>query len=116
MNVNLKNASIVGIIPAILEGILIFSVEPTINLWLLSQAILFWFTCGFVVYLVDVGLPKIISGILFTMFLSLPWYIAESVSKDKPEHLVPLILASIVLGIIIGIASKKLNKTNEKNK
>ena len=112
-----KSAFFVGIVPALMEGILIYSVEPTINGWILFQAVLFWFTCGFTIHIIDIGFPRILHGIIFTVFLNLPWYIAESIVKNKPEHFMPLVIASILFGTIIGIISKKLkNKiSNEMN-
>lgn len=106
----IKNALIAGTVPAILEALLILSVEPSINLWVLAQAVLFWFTCGAIICLIQNEWPMVISSILLTVFLNLPWYIAESVIKNKPEHLLPLIVASIIQGAIIGILKKKLNK------
>jgi hypothetical protein len=58
MKVKIKNAVIVGLIPAILEGLLIHFADPTTSNWVLIQSILFWFSCGFVVYLIDIGLNK----------------------------------------------------------
>ncbi|MCE9501752.1 MAG: hypothetical protein K8R21_14820 [Leptospira sp.] len=103
------NSSITGVIPATLEGILIYSVEPTISQWMVIQATLFWFTCGFVVYQLNTGENIFLISVGFTMFLNLPWYIAESIVKNKPEHFIPLVIASIVQGIIIGSLTKWLN-------
>lgn len=105
-----RNATIVGIIPALLEGLLVYSVEPAIDRWHLTQAVLFWFTCGFVVYLADLGLPVIANSVLLTVFLNLPWYIAEAILPQKYEHLLPLLIASIVAGAIIGLATQQLKK------
>lgn len=110
MNVKVKNAVIVGLIPAILEGLLIHFADPTTSNWVLIQSILFWFGCGFVVSLIDIGFNKIVSCILLTVLLNLPWYIALSIGNDKLDHLVPLIISSIIMGLVIGLVSKKLNK------
>jgi membrane protein implicated in regulation of membrane protease activity len=114
MNIKNKNAFIVGMIPAILEGLLIHFADPTASNWILIQSILFWFSCGFVVYLIDFGINKIISCILLTVLLNLPWYISLSIGSGKIEHLVPLIVSSIVMGLIIGLVSKRLNKSDDK--
>jgi hypothetical protein len=114
MNAKIKNAIIVGLIPAILEGLLIHFADPTTGNWVLIHSILFWFSCGFVVYLIDVGINKIISCILLTVFLNIPWYISLSIANGKIEHLVPLIISSIVMGLLIGLVSAKLNKKSEK--
>ena len=104
----LKNAALVGLVPALLEGILVYSVEPSINRWILLQAILFWFTCGFTTHVIEINIPRIFLGIGFTVFLNLPWYIAESIVKNKPEHFLPLVVTSIVFGAVIGWISKRL--------
>jgi hypothetical protein len=110
-NAKIKNAVIVGLVPAILEGLLVYFTAPTTNNWILIQSVLFWFSCGFVVYLVDIGLNKIVNCVLLTILLNLPWYIALTVGSDKIEHLVPLIVSSIIMGLVIGFVSIKLNKT-----
>ena len=107
----LQGAVIVGIVPAILEGMLVYSVEPSISAWILVQAMLFWFTCGFIVHILDIGIHRVIHGIIFTVFINLPWYIAESIVQNKPEHFFPLVIASIIFGALIGIISKKLTLT-----
>ncbi|MBA3705147.1 MAG: hypothetical protein H0W84_04415 [Bacteroidetes bacterium] len=114
MNRKIKNAIIVGLIPATLEGLLIYFADPNTGSWILIQSILFWFSCGFVVYLIDLGINKIVSCILMTVLLNIPWYISLSIGSGKPEHLVPLIVSSIVMGLIIGVVSKRLNKSDEK--
>ncbi len=107
-NPSLKKAAIVGLVPAVIEGILIITVEPTINPWILAQAVIFWFTCGSIITLVRTNWPIITSSILLTVFLNLPWYIAESIVKNRIEHLAPLIIASIVQGFIIGILIRRM--------
>lgn len=104
----LRNASIVGIVPAILEAILIYAVDPVVNPWIVIQACLFWFSCGFIISLLNMEIPFILKGIVFSVFMCLPWYIAESVISKKPEHFAPLIIASIIQGVIIGYLDKRL--------
>lgn len=111
----LTNASITGVVPAILEGILVYSVEPTVNPWVLAQACLFWFTCGFAIYLIDVEMPSILKGMIFSVFLCLPWYIAESVVAGKPEHFAPLVIASVLQGLIIGFLDRRLKMRKSLN-
>ena len=108
------HSTITGIIPAILEGVLVYSVEPTINIWILFQGVLFWFTCGFVVHLINSKNHRILTSIVYTVFLNLPWYIAESIVPNKIQHLLPLFIASIVLGFVIGFVSMKLHRREEK--
>jgi hypothetical protein len=105
--VKITHSILSGFIPALLEFILVYSVEPKANAWLLIQVTLFWFSCGFVVYWLN--LKSIVKSILFTVLLSSPWYIAESVLKNTPEHFIPLFIASIVQGSIIGFLTKWLD-------
>ncbi|MBI1224539.1 MAG: hypothetical protein GC192_04830 [Bacteroidetes bacterium] len=110
MSKKLSYAALVGIVPAILEFLLVYSFEPTASGWLLLQVSLYWFTCGVANYLVDLRLPQILGSILFTVFLTSPWYIAESVMQGKPEHFVPLVVASIAMGLVIGLLCKWLKR------
>jgi len=111
----LINALFVGLVPAIIEGILIYSVEPNTNTWILVQAVTAWFSFGFVVYLINKGNRIILNAILLTLLLNLPWYIAETVVKNTPQHFLPLVIASIVMGAIIGFISLQVNKIVKSN-
>jgi hypothetical protein len=113
-NLKIRNAVLVGIVPAILEGLLIYFADPETSNWVLVQSILFWFSCGFVVYLIDIGPKKILSSILLTVFLNIPWFIALSVVASKPDHLMPLVVASVIMGTIIGFVSSRLNRRIKK--
>lgn len=108
--IKIRNAILVGLVPAILEGLLIHFADPKTNHWVLIQSIIFWFGCGFVCYLIDLFKSKLLTSLLITILLCLPWFIALSIVDNKPEHLLPLIIASIVMGLIIGIVSLQLNK------
>jgi hypothetical protein len=106
----IRNAIIVGLIPATLEGLLIYFADPLAGRWILIQSMLFWFSCGFVVYLIDFGYKRILTSVLLTILLNIPWYIALTVVANKPEHLIPLIISSLIMGTIIGIATSRLDK------
>lgn len=105
MNVNkirLRNAAIVGVTAAVLEGLLIFFADPNASRWILIQSMLFWFSCGTVVSLAELGIPKFVSSIVLTELLNLPWFIALVVIPGNYGHLIPLIVASLIFGMIIG--------------
>jgi hypothetical protein len=108
-SLKIRNAIIVGAIPAILEGLLVYFADPLVGKWVLIQSILFWFSCGFVVSLADIGYRRIPVSILLTVLLNIPWYIALTIVANKPEHLIPLIISSIVMGTIIGYTSSRLS-------
>ena len=98
-----------GLVPAILEFLLVYSVEPEISKWILIQVSLFWFGCGISVYKLNEK-NSFLFSIFYTLFLNSPWFIAESIAKQKPEHFLPLLLASIIQGSILAFISKKWNK------
>jgi hypothetical protein len=105
-----KRASLVGIVPAVLEFALVYIVDPTLSWRTYLQVTLFWYTCGVANYLIELRMPRITQAVVFTIFLNLPWYIAESIGKNKIDHLLPLLMASIVQGIIIGTLCRSLKK------
>ncbi len=69
-NIRLRNAFLIGAIVAILEGLLVFSADPTASAWTLVQGMLFWFSCGFITTLVEIGFSKMLSSILLTELLN----------------------------------------------
>jgi hypothetical protein len=103
-----KNGILVGAVVAMLEGILIWAADPSITPWLFIQSISFWLFCGLVVYMTETGLPAILNGILLTVVLNIPWYISLSISVGNPGYLIPLVVASIIFGTIIGLMTKRL--------
>ncbi len=102
------NAILVGIVSSSLEGILLFFAAPELPFWNFTESILFWFTCGVIIYLSETGIPSIINGILLSVFLSLPWYISIAVIPKEYEHILPLIIQGIIFGAVIGFLVKKL--------
>lgn len=106
-----RNGLLVGAVVAILEGLLLWLTDPSISLWLFIQGVSFWLFCGLVVYVAETGLPVLPSSILLTMLLNIPWYIALSIGTEKPELLFPLVVASLIFGIVIGLLSKRLKQT-----
>ena len=106
-----KNGLLVGLIVAALEGLLLWLTDSNLSPWVFLQSISFWLFCGLVVYMAETGLPTLLNSILLTVLLNIPWYIALSVGNGRPELLIPLIIASLIFGTVIGLASKKLKQT-----
>lgn len=106
-----KNGLLVGFIAAALEGLLLWVTDPNISTWVFLQSISFWLFCGLVVYMAETGLPTLLNSILLTVLLNIPWYIALSIGDGKPELLIPLVVASLIFGTVIGLVSKKLKQT-----
>lgn len=106
----IKKALIAGTTAAAIEGILVYASDPQTDRWVLAQSVLFWFSCGFVVSMIRVEKNKILTSVLLTMLLCLPWYIALTVVAPHPEHLLPLIVSSLVMGIVIGFLSRRLDR------
>ncbi|TGL51925.1 hypothetical protein EHQ61_07325 [Leptospira wolffii] len=91
-----------------LEGALISLADPSASGWILVQSVLFWFSCGFIVSLVDLGLPKWINSIILTEILTLPWLISLVVIPQQYSHLVPLLVVNTLFGAIIGVLNRIL--------
>jgi hypothetical protein len=106
----LFNAILTGLIPAVLEGLLIYFTASETNVWILIQSVLFWFSCGFVISLIEIGKSKILTSVLLTLLLNIPWFIALTIVANHPEHFIPLIISSLIMGIIIGLSSLWLHK------
>ena len=107
-----KNGLFVGSIAAVLEGLLLGLSDPNISTWDFLQSISFWLFCGLVVYLAETGLPILPGSILLTILLNIPWYIALSIGDGKPGLLIPLVVASLIFGTVMGLVSKKLRQTS----
>jgi hypothetical protein len=111
----IRNATIVVTIPAMIEGLLIYFADPFTGKWIFIQSVLFWFSCGFVIYLADIGSKRILISVFLTILLNIPWYIALTIVANKPEHLIPLIISSLIMGVIIGFISSRLrNRITQK--
>jgi hypothetical protein len=106
-----KNGLLVGLIVAALEGLLLWLTDSNLSPWVFLQSISFWLFCGLVVYMAETGLPTLLNSILLTVLLNIPWYIALSIGNGRPELLIPLVIASLIFGTVIGLASKKLKQT-----
>jgi len=103
-----KNGLLVGAVVATLEGMLIWLTDPKTTFWVFIQSISFWLFCGLVIHMTETGLPAILNGILLTVLLNIPWYISLSVVAGNPGYLIPLVIASILFGMLIGWMSQRL--------
>jgi hypothetical protein len=103
-----KNAVIVGSICAAAEAALILLADPGTDRWVLVQSLLFWFGGGLAVFMADSGLGPLLHGVVLTVLLNTPWYIALSIAPGKWAHLPPLVIASVLFGCLIGYLKKKL--------
>ncbi|MEI7014480.1 hypothetical protein [Leptospira licerasiae] len=110
--IKIRNAIIIGLVMAALEGILIGVADPTVSTWILFQSMLFWFSCGFVVSISNLGLSRWITSILLTEILTAPWLITLVIIPGQYSHLVPLLIVNTLFGAIIGGLNKIL-KTPE---
>jgi len=95
-------ALLIGIVLGLLEYGILVSARQKLSVWIYIQSVLFWFTCGFMIGMVDSSLPAYLFGALLAVFLNLPWYINLSILPKQYGHLVPLIVSSIILGAVGG--------------
>ncbi len=98
----IAKAILIGIVLGILELAILASSRQKLGFWIYAQSVVFWFTCGFMIGIVDFPLPAYVSGAMIAVFLNLPWYINISIIPKQYGHLAPLIIASIILGAIGG--------------
>ncbi len=99
----------VGLVPAALEISLISLADPTTSNWVVLQSALAWFSFGVVIHLLNKESRSWLKSVAICVLLCMPWYIAESYAKNTPEHLLPMIVASLVMGSIIGWLSIRLH-------
>lgn len=97
-------AILIGTLLGVLEWALLASSRQKLGFWVYAQSIMFWFTCGVMIGIVDSPLAPYISGAMVAVFLNLPWYINVSIIPKQYKHLAPLMVASIVLGMLGGVA------------
>ncbi|AOP34675.1 hypothetical protein A0128_12920 [Leptospira tipperaryensis] len=100
--IRLRNAFSIGAVAGILEGLLVGFADPNVGIWILVQSILFWFSCGVIVSFVETGFSKFWSALILTELMNLPWFISLVVIPGNYSHLIPLIVASLIFGSVIG--------------
>ncbi len=104
----ISHAVLIGIILGLLELAILVASKQKLGGWMYAQSLLFWFTCGFMIGIVDSSLPAYGLGIMIAVFMNLPWYINISIIPKQYGHLGPLVLASIILGALGGAAKTLL--------
>jgi len=104
------NSIIVGVILGTLESLLITFGDPSASWLVLLQSIIFWFSVGVIVYISETELSQYLHSVFIVLFLNIPWYINLTIIPNKLEHLVPMIIVSVVFGLIAGFVTKKLKK------
>lgn len=102
-------AILIGILLGILEFAILAASRQELGFWVYAQSVLFWFTCGFMIGIVDSPFPPYLTGAMLAVFLNLPWYINISIIPKQYGHLAPLVIAGVVLGLIAGGAKMLLS-------
>jgi hypothetical protein len=97
------SAIFIGITLGLLEWGILAASKQKLGVWVYVQSIVFWFTCGFMIGVVDSPFPAYVSGALISVFLGLPWFINISIIPKDYKHLAPLVIASLILGSIGGV-------------
>jgi hypothetical protein len=102
------SAILIGITLGLLEWGILAASRQKLDVWVYVQSIVFWFTCGFMIGVVDSPFPAYVSGALISVFLGLPWFINISIIPKDYKHLAPLVIASLILGGIGGVVKMML--------
>lgn len=66
----LIQASLIEIVLGLLELALLASSKQKLGFWVYTQSIVFWFTCGFMIGVVDSSLPTYATGAMIAVFLN----------------------------------------------
>ncbi|GBF44589.1 hypothetical protein LPTSP2_38920 [Leptospira ellinghausenii] len=103
-----RNAFLIGLILSVIEGSIIYIADSNTPILIFIQSMSFWFFCGAIVYLSNSGFSVLIHSILWTFFLNIPWFINLAIVPKNYSILPPLIISSLILGLITGLLSKKL--------
>jgi hypothetical protein len=100
-----------GAAAALADGLLIAVADPAATAWIIAQAALFWATAGLAVVISDSGLGDVAHGVVGTLLLSLPWYVALALAPGRPEMLPPLVVMGIVFGAGFGLARRRVRRS-----
>ncbi len=107
------NSVIIGVVLAVLEGVLIKIGDPEASKLVLLQSVIFWFSVGVIIYISNSGLSTYFHSVFITLFLNIPWYINLTIIPKELGHLPPMIFVSIIFGLIAGFLTTKLNNRVE---
>lgn len=97
----------IGLVLGFLEWLIIFASRQKAAFLIYVQSVFFWFTCGVMIGLIDLK-PYYLSGPGIALFLCMPWFIALSIIPKQYNHLVPLVVSSLILGLIGGFIKSAL--------
>lgn len=99
----------IGIILGFLEWVILLASRQKLQFWIYVQSVLYWFTVGVMIGIINLPIPSFVSGALIALFLTLPWFINISIIPKQYKHLLPLILSSILLGALGGFLKTLLS-------
>ncbi len=102
-------STLVGLLLGALEGLILLLSRQKLSFWVYAQSIIFWFACGVMIALVELPMPSLASGVLVAVLLNAAWYINIAVIPKQYAHLVPLIIASVLLGVVGSLAKMFLS-------
>ena len=91
-----------GAVAGGLDVLLIAVADPAADGWVWVQSFLAWTVSGWAVVASESGLRGLPHGVVVTLFLNLPWFVAFSVAIGRPEHLPPLVAMSALFGLGFG--------------
>lgn len=107
---HIRHAALVGLALALVEGLLLYLAEPGGSRWVLLQSVSFWFGCGCVLHLLHLVPNRWLSALLVCLLLNIPWYIALTVVAGHMEHLLPLLMATLLMSGLGAWLSQRLHR------
>lgn len=99
-----------GGLAAALEGFLLVGAVPQLDVWLLVQAILFWFGAGLMVVTSDWGWPPRLHALSATLLLFAPWFVNEVLLARAWGHAVPLVMQALVFAALFDLLRRRADR------
>ncbi len=98
--------ALIGLIAGVVD--ILPMLKMKLDKYAISSAFTFYFTMPFIIFNTDLfGMAWWLKGGVITLLLSIPVIII--VSKEDKKSLPPMIMMSVVLGTLIGVAGRFVN-------
>jgi hypothetical protein len=102
-----KLGVVAGVVAGVLDVVLIAVADASAGGWVMAQSFLFWSVAGWLVVVSPSRFGPLLHGVVVTVLLNLPWYVAFGPGAGHWEHVPPLIGMSAVFGLGFGVVRKK---------
>lgn len=98
---------VAGVVAGVVDVVLITVADASAGVWVMMQSLLFWSVAGWLVVVSPSRFTPVLHGVVVTVLLNLPWYLALGPGSGHWEHVAPLVGMSVVFGLGFGVVRKK---------